>query len=237
MVDNLVGICRDDNCDEEDIHPEHDVPRRRSKACKRKAHDWDPKGLRECVKKAIHSTEWPLVFAEIKHEVLNDFGTTTDRAIHRHLERLEGEREVVTLELGLAFACYIKPTSRFRHDLANLREHVLGKRSMRSDHKSRVYVPVVEPVVESVAHVSTAPTIVAPEIILPPPPPHTTQVGSVYMVTSSCLDSSGLDCDAICYWRGDGEGANTLAIEQSERTGATWRVLKVEVVSEFSRGR
>jgi len=247
MVDNLVpAICRDDNCEKPGLHAAHDVPRQRVKSgARKKANDWDPDGLSETVLKVVCDTEWPLAFSDVKSAVLNDFGSTTDRAIHRHLARLEEKKKIMRLELGLAFAAYIKPSSRFLGDPDNLREHLLGKSHSgafsggrppqtrvipspvpvlgrlegRCGAKDRA--PIIEPIEPIIEVVTSEPIIVAP----------TTQI---YLVTSAALDElSGGASDAACYWPKSLENAIELAREQSAQGVGTWRVLKLEIAQEF----
>jgi hypothetical protein len=254
MVDNVdpSSICRDDNCEKTDLHAAHDVPRRRVKSgARKKQNDWDPDGLSETVLKVVCDTEWPLAFSDVKSAVLNDFGSTTDRAIHRHLARLEEKKKIMRLELGLAFAAYIKPSSRFLKDPDNLREHLQGK-SHGSASQSRATrlrhleanPPLIPPkprIIQVLGRVEgldqsfgTKADAAEPIIEAVAPEPLIMAPSSIYLVTSAALeDLSNGASDATCYWPTSLASAVELAQEQSMRGGSTWRVLRLEVAQEF----
>ena len=139
--DSHVGVCRDESCDVDYVHPSHayalrpEEPLARGRptrpwwlekdpsACRRA----DPQGLIEVMRRVFEATDWPLAFVDIKHAVRNDYGTVSPRSIHRHVRRLIGQDFVVQLDLGLSKQAYIRKGSRYIHDLDNLRQHMLGR--------------------------------------------------------------------------------------------------------------
>lgn len=125
-------ICRDEDCGRLDIHPKHPVLHRK---CEARPHHrpsrrapWtqdDPDALGDAVERAT-SWAYPTHFAAIARDVRDDYGPCCDRTIYRHLSARVASGKIVKLDLGLAFAAYIKPGSRLLRDPASIREYMVG---------------------------------------------------------------------------------------------------------------
>lgn len=94
----------------------HHRPKRDAPFSQREA----PAVLTESVERAIG--EWPTMMQWIQRDVRDDYGNVADRTIYRHVRRLVKSKRVVKLNLGLAFAAYIKPGARMLRDREALRE-------------------------------------------------------------------------------------------------------------------
>jgi hypothetical protein len=137
--DIQLGICRDETCGLEYVHPSHIYPLHAQDQRGRPQRPWweqkdplafkrpDPRGLREAVQGLFSETGWPLAFADVKNTVRNRYGSVSVRSLHRHLRRLIDAEYIIELDLQLAFSAYIRSDSRFLADRDNLREHMEGR--------------------------------------------------------------------------------------------------------------
>lgn len=125
-------LCRDDDCDIEEVHLAHKRLRRRPIAVHHRPNKnrrplWqqdDPAALADSVLKSVG--EQPTMMQWIARDVRDDYGTVTDRTIYRHVRRLVQEAQLIKLDLGLAFAAYIRPKSRLLSDPQALRDYMLS---------------------------------------------------------------------------------------------------------------
>lgn len=62
----------------------------------------------------------------IQRDVRDDYGTVTDRTVYRHVRKLVQEAKLIKLDLGLAFAAYIRPRARLLADPEALRDYMLA---------------------------------------------------------------------------------------------------------------
>jgi hypothetical protein len=112
---DLGQICRDERCDIEEIHAKHQIRCKREEDCGPKyRRPWsqpDRAGLAECVLRAT-SDRVPRWFQEITPEIRDDYGNVSDRTVMRVIRDLVKHGRLIKLELGLAFAAYMKPATR-----------------------------------------------------------------------------------------------------------------------------
>lgn len=139
------AICRDDACGRTDLHPKHFVPRALAARHRPQAHHRPnaaavplappkrqnrepgaPRALTNAIARATSKSD-PRQFSELCDRVRSDYGSAPDRSISRYLARLVERGHVIKLDLGLAFAAYIRPGSRLLGDPESLRELMLGK--------------------------------------------------------------------------------------------------------------
>lgn len=83
----------------------------------------DPKALTGAVARA---TKYPTHFAWILRDVLDDYGPVSERSVYRYIAKLVERGQLIKLELGLSFAVYVRPRSRWLKDLDTCREYVMG---------------------------------------------------------------------------------------------------------------
>lgn len=143
-------ICRDDACARTDVHPRHDVPQPivappKLKKRKPKIHHRPdgsvvalypdpaslgarpaPRALTNAIARATSKSD-PRQFGEIVDRVHNDYGSAPRRSIYRYLALLVERSHVIKLDLGFAFAVYIRPGSKLLGDVEQLRDLILGK--------------------------------------------------------------------------------------------------------------
>lgn len=95
----------------------------------------DPDGLTEAITKAA-AKPFPVMFSEISREVAADYGSCHERMIYRYLSKLVREHKtVVRLDVKLARAAYISPTSKMLKDPPSIREYLLGKFDVYEHHR------------------------------------------------------------------------------------------------------
>lgn len=125
------SICRDDDCIIVEMHHRHRVvatPQPHSRADLTVTPPWkrdDPDALAEAVVRAC-SEAYPKHFSAIARDVRDDYGACTDRTVYRYLRKVIDRGLLIKLDLGLAFAAYIRPKSRLLNDLDSLRDYMLG---------------------------------------------------------------------------------------------------------------
>lgn len=136
------GVCRDELCPIDHVHPFHlyplQAPRPKGQP---KPREWwrerdpnayrrqDPTGLRETISNAFKATDWPLQFCDVTSLVTENYGTVSPRSMHRYLLEFVNKGFIAAIDVGLTAVAYIRADSSKRHDLDNLREHLLGRRS------------------------------------------------------------------------------------------------------------
>jgi hypothetical protein len=68
----------------------------------------------------------PMMMQWISCAVRDDYGSVTDRTIYRYVQRFVQEAKIIKLDLGLAFAIYIRPKSRLLQDRVALHEYMMS---------------------------------------------------------------------------------------------------------------
>lgn len=136
MLGNIEAgsICRDDRCERKGIHPWHPIdhepkPHHRPKS---KA-PWkigDQKSLLGAVMRST-SARVPKWFQEIGPDVRDDYGPISDRSLWRAIETLVKRGHLLKVDIGLAFAAYIRPMGRKRlpgrlDSPEEMRDYMLG---------------------------------------------------------------------------------------------------------------
>lgn len=148
--DDQIAVCRDEACSINHVHPNHIFPL--GEQSSRPKRPWwlqtepgahlrpDPKGLHQIVRRIFSGTDWPLAFVDVKQVVLNDYGSASNRTIHRHIAKLVADGFVLALDLELEFSylAYIRHDSRYLNDRDNLREHMAGKYTPPVRHRRRI---------------------------------------------------------------------------------------------------
>ena len=133
-------ICRDDNCEIMGVHGHHEVLTQEREAPRKSGAQHDPKALLGSIAKAT-SKAYPMNFSAIVREVVDDYGTCSERTIYRYLRKLIDRGQILKLDLGLSVDAYIRPKSRLLRDLPGLRDYMLGLLEIaptRSKKKSTV---------------------------------------------------------------------------------------------------
>ena len=130
-VKELKQICQVEHCDRLGIHAPHPVPAPPPERAIRitARPPWqqdDPRALTGAVARAT-SKAYPVHFAEIAREVRDDYGTCADRTVYRYLAKLVARGHVVTVDVGLTCAAYVRPKSRLLAAPDAIREYMLGK--------------------------------------------------------------------------------------------------------------
>lgn len=139
---DVDDVCRDELCTVQHVHPSHIYPIEEPQKKGRPPRPWwlrtepgahlrqDPHGLRQALQRAFTLTDWPLAFRDVLTFVRNDYGSVSERTLHRYVRYFVDELGFVSeIDLGIAYLVYIRADSRRRHDLENLREYVLGRRA------------------------------------------------------------------------------------------------------------
>ncbi len=137
---DLGAICQDDRCGIVEIHETHEVTGNQVCRLALKAHHrprtaapWkssDRSGIMGSIMKSS-SGRVPKWFQEIASDVRNDYGEVTDRTIWRWIKILVDRGQLMKLDVGLAFAVYMRPRGKKRasgriEDPAELRDHMLS---------------------------------------------------------------------------------------------------------------
>lgn len=136
-----IGICRDETCSLEYAHPSHTFSLVALPPRGRPQRPWwtktepgayarqDPTGLRQAMRRAF-ATDWPLAFRDVANAVRNDYGSVSQRTLHRCVRLfIEVERFIEELDLGLACRIYIRSSSKRKNDIDDLREYIVGRRA------------------------------------------------------------------------------------------------------------
>jgi len=125
------SICRDEHCDRMGVHPWHPMGANREvKPHHRpgKKPVWqldDPTALTGAVARAT-SKAYPTHFAAIVRDVRDDYGTVTERTVYRHIKKLVARGHIAKVDIGFAFAAYIRPGSRMFKTADAIRDYILG---------------------------------------------------------------------------------------------------------------
>lgn len=127
-------ICREEDCKIKCVHRKHSMRIRRLRKPievhhrpKGKKPLWQqdaPAILTEIVLEAVGDR--PMIMQWIQRDVRDDYGTVTDRTVYRHVRKLVQEARLIKLDLGLAFAAYIRPRARMLSDTEALRDYMLA---------------------------------------------------------------------------------------------------------------
>lgn len=138
-----VAICRDETCSVAGVHTVSFCTR--STRLDERAHHrplkpggkppWkrdDPSGLMNSVARAT-SKHRPTHFSAIVNEVVNDYGTVSERTVYRYLKKLVERGQVIKLDLRLGFAAYIRPKSKLLNDLPLIREIMVNTVDLEPD--------------------------------------------------------------------------------------------------------
>lgn len=135
------AICRDERCERADIHSPHMLRKRLSKrppkAPEPEDPGWSAIALSESILRLVNGTHFAVGFSDVFHHVLNDYGSTTRRAVHRHLRRLVDKGDILQVDLGYTLAvgfnaqrvrcAYLNIWSRWIRDRDVLREALEGR--------------------------------------------------------------------------------------------------------------
>lgn len=132
-----VEVCRDDNCDLDELHPVHDihlVPRRRPPS-RRTFQGFEPwkvtcsDALRDSTLRAVSAHE-PRSFSTVLSHVQEDYGSCCPRSVHRHLVRLRVAGDIVRMEFGphRRICAYLKSGSRLVREPSLVLDHILSFR-------------------------------------------------------------------------------------------------------------
>lgn len=125
------NICRDERCDRNDVHEAHVIETKQKKErapsggrelWKRSA----PKALDHSIMKAT-SRYKATHFGEILREVRADYGECEERTVYRRMKRLVERGNLIKVDLGLAFAAYLRPKSKLLSDIGWLAEHMADR--------------------------------------------------------------------------------------------------------------
>lgn len=127
-------ICRDDDCDIDEVHLAHKRLRRRSiivhrrpkrhQPLARTALPQEPDALSDSILKAVG--DYPMMMHWIQRDVRDDYGSVSDRSVYRYVRRLVEQARMIKLDVGLAFAIYIKPRARLLADPSAIRDYMLA---------------------------------------------------------------------------------------------------------------
>lgn len=129
-----VGVCQDDDCDLDELHPPHPVisPCYRPKPVRsRRANQpWKipcTEALRDATLRAVSAYE-PRNFATILSAVENDYGSCCSRSVHRHLKRLSLSGDIVRMDFGpqMRIYAYLKASSRLIREPGVVLDHILS---------------------------------------------------------------------------------------------------------------
>jgi len=85
----------------------------------------DPTALTGAVARAT-SKAYPTHFAAIVRDVRDDYGTVTERTVYRHIKKLVARGHIAKVDIGFAFAAYIRPGSRMFKTADAIRDYILG---------------------------------------------------------------------------------------------------------------
>jgi hypothetical protein len=132
--DALAAVCRDETCELDYIHPSHVFPLKARKPGRPERPWWDQrdpdahrrhdvKGLRESIWRAFAETDWPIVFCDLVAIVRSDYGSVSERSLHRQLAMLLKRRKIAVIDLSM-FHGYIRRDSPRRADHDDLREYL-----------------------------------------------------------------------------------------------------------------
>lgn len=150
------GVCRDEWCPIVELHMANDDrhgdrekrdeikprphhrPRAKAPLAPKPLHPnyvpWkqaDTQGLLNSVMKATNGRV-PVWFQEIRDEVRDDYGDVADRTVWRAIKKLVERGALIKLDIGLAFAAYIRPIGKKGRkagrldDINEMREYMLG---------------------------------------------------------------------------------------------------------------
>jgi hypothetical protein len=127
-------ICRDEDCEIVGVHPKHRRARRQPQAHHRPKPDapWKRSDRHALLTSIMKSTSGrvPKWFQEIAPDVRDDYGNVTDRTIWRGIKTLVERGHLLKLDLGLAFAAYMRPIGKKRPlgrlDETELRDYMLS---------------------------------------------------------------------------------------------------------------
>lgn len=134
--DALAAVCRDETCELEYVHPSHVFPLKARKPGRPERPWWDQRdpdahrrhdvqGLRDAIWRAFVETDWPIVFGDLVATVRGDYGSISERTVHRQLATLLKRRKngIAVIDLGV-FHGYIRRDSPRRADHDDLREYL-----------------------------------------------------------------------------------------------------------------
>lgn len=140
----ILDICRHELCERLDVHPAHLVIRVPPPPPKRRSQK--NVALREAVKRATGiapcSAPLPTYFSAVVRDVRDDYGPISERVIYFEIARLVSDQELLKLEgLGLGYAVYLAPWSRWRTDLEGIADRMMqlfgtnGSRGARTQRR------------------------------------------------------------------------------------------------------
>lgn len=132
------GVCRDDNCELDWVHPAHQVKvphvvqrhgvRRQALSARWRLQPWKAhsvEALHEATYRAVSSFE-PRNFSTIASYVADDYGSCCSRSVHRRLTALRAEGRILRLDFeGLRVHAYLRAGSRLAADPDYVLEQVL----------------------------------------------------------------------------------------------------------------
>jgi hypothetical protein len=122
-------ICRDEDCDVVGVHPAHPVVARKIVAKGDFAvgpgvwRKHSVPAITNAVARAVSPVK-PRNIVAITNIVHNDYGDCNVRTIYRHLGKLVERGHVLRVDLGERLYAYLRPNTRYAHDIAYLREQL-----------------------------------------------------------------------------------------------------------------
>jgi hypothetical protein len=129
---NLDLLCRDDACDQTELHYKHRVKHRAEKVASSRSTvaPWlrdAPIALDESITNAT-SQVYPKPLCVLARDVEQDYGTCCARTVQRRLRRLVEQGHILRLDLGARLYAYMKPGSNMVNaDIDLLREQVFAQ--------------------------------------------------------------------------------------------------------------
>ena len=150
QLNEVTNPCRDDRCSRLWVHPEHEIrdswsrgtirvglwgwrrdplemPKRRKRGSTTPRMAWQ-KHAYWCLEEIILSTVSQSTirpFSMIYDNVINDYGSITDRTVYRYIKHLIGAGKLVRVQFDRRISGYLKTPTKLLADRESLREQLV----------------------------------------------------------------------------------------------------------------
>lgn len=148
--EELQNLCRDELCSIAGIHLAHEVivdedeheaqygwrrdPLERVRTVNAKRAAWmqhSQSALEHAIATAV-SNRRVKIFHEVFQDVLDSYGTVTERSVYRHLDTLIGREQILRITFERNLSGYLRPKSPLLRDPVAMREQLLDAMQIRN---------------------------------------------------------------------------------------------------------
>lgn len=162
MDEELQNLCRDERCTIKAVHLNHEIIETRMQREQRYEQlGWRRDPLERIIRIQERKTSWRAahcghalqsaiihatsrrrvkIFAEVYQNVLDDYGTVTDRSVYRHIDQLLDRGRIVRVSFDGNLSGYLRPRSPLLNDPYTMRQQIddaLAERGLGDDEEKR----------------------------------------------------------------------------------------------------